>query len=79
MTMLEQLLEAPANFALKQLVWTASTLGPTTPHQHAEWLEIADFKGRMTLKDGMKIIMLRKDSDPEWKRANGGMARACRQ
>jgi hypothetical protein len=79
MTMLEQLLEAPANFALKQLVWTANTLVPTTHHHDAEWLEVADFKGRMTPKDGMKIIALRKDSDPEWKRVNGGMARACRQ
>jgi hypothetical protein len=62
---LEQLLEAPANFALKQLAWTADTLTPTTPHEYAKWLEIADFVEKLKPIDGMKIITLRKESDPE--------------
>jgi hypothetical protein len=40
-------------------------MAPTIPHKHTEWLEMAEFKGRMTPKDGMKIIELREDSDPE--------------
>ena len=60
MTMLEQLLEAPANFALKQLVWSADVLAPTTPCQYTKWLEIADLAGNIRPKDGMKIVALGK-------------------
>ena len=62
--MLEQLLEAPANFALRQIVWTADTLKPAIPHEYTKWLEIADFVGKLKPIDGMKIVALRK-YDPD--------------
>jgi hypothetical protein len=59
---IENLLKAPANIALKQLVWTASILPATMPSDPVEWLEIGIVKARGTASGasaGMRKILLR--------------------
>jgi hypothetical protein len=62
MMQLADMLGVPANFALKQLVWTASTLPATMPFSPTDWLEIGTVNFKVAshfLPTGMKRIMLK--------------------
>ncbi|KAF3053678.1 hypothetical protein E8E11_010997 [Didymella keratinophila] len=68
MTSLERLLAAPANVALKQLVWTANTFTPKEAVRFAEWIEIRAVRSRMAAHPhlaGMRKIVLAKATDME--------------
>jgi hypothetical protein len=63
---IEDLLKAPANVTLKQLVWTASILPAPTASDPVEWLEIGTVKARGAAygpSAGMKKIVLRTKKD----------------
>jgi len=67
-TLLEGLLAAPMNVALKQIVWTANSFTSKEPVQCAEWIEIRSVRSRMAAQPhlaGMKKIVLARTSEME--------------
>ncbi|KAF2128956.1 hypothetical protein P153DRAFT_376285 [Dothidotthia symphoricarpi CBS 119687] len=67
-SLLERVLDAPANVLLKQLVWTANTLSTATPRDPAEWIEIAVMMGRVASHPHpttIRKIVLRERTDLE--------------
>ncbi|KAF3034904.1 hypothetical protein E8E12_005252 [Didymella heteroderae] len=74
-TLLERVLAAPVNMALKQLVWTANTFTPKEAARCAEWIEIRAVRSRVVAQPhlaGMKKIVLARASDMESGGENSG-------